>query len=867
VTNTIAGTQSGITVDPATASTLMVAGFPSPVTAGTAGTVTVTAKDQFGNIATGYTGTVHFTSSDPQASLPTDYTFVAADMGVHSFSVTLKTAGTQAITATDTVTNTITGTQSGITVTAAAATTLIVSGFPSPVTAGTPGTVTVTAKDQFGNIATGYNGTIHFTSSDPQAGLPTDYTFTAGDNGVHSFSVTLKTAGTQAITATDTVTNTITGTQAGITVNPAAASSFMVAGFPSPVTAGTAGTVTVTAKDPYGNTVPSYTGTVHFTSSDPQASLPADYTFVAGDNGMHSFSGVVLKTAGTQAITATDKNTNTIAGTQSGITVNPAAATTLMVAGFPSPQSHGVPGSFTVTARDPYGNTATGYTGTVHFTSSDPEALLPADYTFLSADHGTHTFSATFNTPGLQSLTATDTVTNTIQGTQTGITVTAAGSTTVVTLPCSVQPPRLGRPVTFTATVTAATAGFGIPTGMVTFYDGTTPLGPPVLLSDGKATFTTATLALGQHQISAHYSGDTTFGPSTSAAGLQSVANGIFFAIGGSGLVQVRSTADGTLMTEFAPFGLAYTGPISVAVGDVSGDGYDDLVVGAVVGNPDVRVYDGKALATGTFNPANPNASLLAQWFPYALQFNVGANVAVGDINHDGYADVVTGASAGNPDVRVYSGKDIATGHFDPTGASLLAQWFAYGLEFDIGANVAVGDVNCDGYADVVTGATAGNPHVKVYNGKDIALGTFNPAGSSVLAQWFPYELQFNVGAYVAVGDTTGDGFGDVITGATVGNPHVRVYSGQAIANGTFDGNNPDNSQLTQFFAYGLQFDIGAAVASADFENTGQYDILTGASAGAPHYRLVPGNATGVMPPALFQGIPTDLQGGILVGA
>ena len=56
-------------------------------------------------------------------------------------------------------------------------------------------------------------------------------------------------------------------------------------------------------------------------------------------------------------------------------------------------------------------------------------------------------------------------------------------------------------------------------------------------------------------------------------------------------------------------------------------------------------------------------------------------------------------------------------------------------------------------------------------------------------------------------------------------------------------------------------------MASADFENDGKYDILTGASAGAPHYRVVKGNATGIQPPALFEAIPSDLQGGIAVGA
>ena len=133
--------------------------------------------------------------------------------------MTLKTAGTQSITATDTVTGTITGTQSGITVNVGPTTTLVVSGFTNPTTAGAAHNVTVSAQDGFGNVTTGYTGTVHFTSSDASAGLPANYTFTGGDAGTHVFSVTLKTAGTQSITATDTVTGTITGTQSGITVN------------------------------------------------------------------------------------------------------------------------------------------------------------------------------------------------------------------------------------------------------------------------------------------------------------------------------------------------------------------------------------------------------------------------------------------------------------------------------------------------------------------------------------------------------------------------------------------------------------------------------------------------------------------------
>jgi hypothetical protein len=81
------------------------------------------------------------------------------------------------------------------------------------------GSFTVTAKDALSNVATGYRGTVHFTSSDGSATLPANYTFTAADSGTHMFSATLKTVGTQSLTATDTATTSITGSQTGIVVN------------------------------------------------------------------------------------------------------------------------------------------------------------------------------------------------------------------------------------------------------------------------------------------------------------------------------------------------------------------------------------------------------------------------------------------------------------------------------------------------------------------------------------------------------------------------------------------------------------------------------------------------------------------------
>src|SRR5216683_36687 len=325
----------------------------------------------------------------------------------------------------------LTGSPKTFTATAIAdvATTLVVSG-PTSTTAGVTQSYTVTAKDQFGNVATGYSGTVHAATDNP-------HTYTATDAGVHTFSVTLKTAANSAsIIATDTGTMTITGNQTGILVNPGATAKLLVSGYPSSASADTGGSVTVTAKDANNNTTPTYTGTVQFTSmGQPTATLPADYTFTTGigrDNGVHTFSGVVLTKASppTYSITVKDAGNANIAGSQTGITVNPGATTKLQVAGFPSTVFAGTPGSVTVTAQDANNNTTPLYAGTVQIASSDTAATdgtatpLPLSYTFTALDAGVHVFTVILNTTsGGTSITATDTP-NALTGNQMGIVVT-----------------------------------------------------------------------------------------------------------------------------------------------------------------------------------------------------------------------------------------------------------------------------------------------------------------------------------------------------------------------------------------------------------------------------------------------------------
>ncbi len=90
----------------------------------------------------------------------------------------------------------------------------------------------------------------------------------------------------------------------------------------------------------------------------------------------------------------------------------------------PGPMTAGSVGSISVTARDAIGRTWAPYRGVVHFTSTDAHAILPADYRFTAADAGTHTFTVTFMTAGIQAVRARDTVSATITGRQGDIVVT-----------------------------------------------------------------------------------------------------------------------------------------------------------------------------------------------------------------------------------------------------------------------------------------------------------------------------------------------------------------------------------------------------------------------------------------------------------
>ena len=299
------------------------------------------------------------------------------------------------------------------------------------------------------------------------------------------------------------------------------------------------------------------------------------------------------------------------------------------------------------------------------------------------------------------------------------------------------------------------------------------------------------------------------------------------FAVGaGTGPARVKVyNAIGSLRFDFLAYDASFLGGVHVATGDVTGDGVDDIITGAGPGGgPHVKVFDGVSGAE------------IRSFFAYDSTFHGGVFVGAGDINNDTHTDIITGAGAGGgPHVKVFSGVDT----------SLLRNYFAYTATFTGGVTVAGGDVNHDGFADIITGAgPGGGPHVTVQSG----------ATGALLQSFFAFAPTFTGGVFVAAGDTNGDGFADIIVSAGAGGgPHVIVFSG---ANG---------SMLRSFFAYDATFSGGVRVAAADIDGDGLADIITGAGTnGGPHVRAFRGTDGSAQ--LNFFGFDPTFLGGVFVG-
>lgn len=231
---------------------------------------------------------------------------------------------------------------------------------------------------------------------------------------------------------------------------------------------------------------------------------------------------------------------------------------------------------------------------------------------------------------------------------------------------------------------------------------------------------------------------------------------------------------------------------ITVACGDLNGDGTIEIVTGSGSGGgPQVRIFDLNGVSK--FTPG---------FFAYAQNFRGGVNVAVGDVNGDGRDEIITAPGAsGGPHVRVFNfkgeftgldfypfragdrgGVSLAVGNVDGgneeeiimavqkfgkawtkvykanQARTILGEFDAFPDFFQGGINITAGDVDQDGFDEVIVGPTrAGGPHIRY----------FEAYGEHLNQDFFAYEDDFRGGVYLASGDINGDGYDDVITAPT----------------------------------------------------------------------------------------------------
>jgi hypothetical protein len=258
------------------------------------------------------------------------------------------------------------------------------------------------------------------------------------------------------------------------------------------------------------------------------------------------------------------------------------------------------------------------------------------------------------------------------------------------------------------------------------------------------------------------------------------------------GRIRIFDGSTHSLRRVLAPFGPGYTRPLSVALGDVNGDGVADIAVGGGKGGPPVvKLLNGK---TG---------KLIVSHTPFPGSLRGGVSVALGDLNGDKKVDLIVGSGPGTASqVKVFSG---ATN-------TVLESLRPFAPSFTGGVTVAAGDLSGDGSADLIVGTGPGiASEVDVFSG----------ATSTLLESLQPFTASFTGGVTLAAGDLRGSGEADLIVGSGAGNtPVVRVFE------------HDTGTQLGSFDAFASTFAGGTEVSAGDVSGDSRADLIVGAGTG-----------------------------------
>ena len=273
--------------------------------------------------------------------------------------------------------------------------------------------------------------------------------------------------------------------------------------------------------------------------------------------------------------------------------------------------------------------------------------------------------------------------------------------------------------------------------------------------------------------------------------------------IGDAPLVRAYAGDTGDLMFEEQVYASSFTGGVQVATGDMTGDGFPDLIVApGAGGGPNVRVLDG--------HTGEQIEGELGSFWAFEESFTGGVRVAAADVDGDGIPDIIAAAGAGGgPRVKVFSGAD----------ASVLSDVYVFEPDFTGGVSIGAADFDGDGMAELVVGAgMGGGPRVKTYH------PLTGNAVSGPLADFFAFDESFRGGVNIGTDALASDVDGDEV-------PDVAVGSGPGMASAVKVFSGTDGDEVRSFSPFGSST-VGVTVATMFADNDEYADVAAGTGPG-----------------------------------
>ncbi len=470
--------------------------------------------------------------------------------------------------------------------------------------------------------------------------------------------------------------------------------------------------------------------------------------------------GLFVDTSGDLIIADASNNRVRMVKGPASITIIPSPYFT--VTSTPANVPAGTAEEVVVTAYNSNGTVNTSYSGTVHFTSSDSAATLPANSTLTS---GVGTFYVTFGTLGSQSITVTDTASSSITGSETGINVDYVTQTTLTASANSID---TGTSVTFTATVAAPS---GTPTGTVNFYDGTTLLGTGTL-SAGAATYTTSSLAAGTHAIEAVYQGVAgQYLSSDSTATSSSLVS----AVAGNGTAGgPNSSGQATAAELNHPDAI-----IEDSAGDIYIANSGDHVVQEITTDGVIHTIAGNGTSGDTGDGSQASAAKLET--PDALALDTSGDLFIADFAAHVVREVLTSGI-----IKTFAGNGTSglTGNGSQATAAELEG--PDGLAFDTSGNLYISD----GTGNEVRKVTPGGV-ISVFAGTGTAGSSGNGGQATAAKLSGPQQIAFDTAGNLYIAE---QGNHDVRKVTSAG--AISVYAGNGTSGSTGNGGQATAAEL-----------------------------------------------------------------------